>query len=102
MSQFTVNSKNTSVQGTSFKGHVCTTYDKLVKILGEPKEGSSDGKTTCEWRLEFEDGKVATIYDWKVGSTPKDEYNWHVGAKTHSALDNLEEVLQTPVVSTVY
>lgn len=102
MSQFTVNSKDTCIQGTSHKGYVCTTYDRLVKFLGEPKGGSADGKTTCEWHIEFEDGKVATIYDWKVNSTPKDLYNWHVGAKTHGALDRLEEVLLERVVSSVY
>lgn len=102
MSQFTVNSKNTSIQGTSHKGYVCTTYDKLVKTLGQPKGGSADGKTTCEWHIEFADGKVATIYDWKVNNTPKDLYDWHIGAKTHGALDHLEEVLLERVVSSVY
>jgi hypothetical protein len=29
--------------------------------------------------LQFEDGTVATIYDWKMNSTPMREYSWHIG-----------------------
>lgn len=100
--KFTVNSNSTSVNGTCYKGYVLTTYDILAKILGAPKEGSADGKTTCEWRIEFECGTVATIYDWKTSQTPKTLYKWHVGAKNHAALDYLEEILNTRVVSEVY
>jgi hypothetical protein len=99
---YIVNSNSTSVNGTHFQGNVRTTYDELVNILGQPKKGSADEKTTCEWRLEFEDGAVATIYDWKMGTTPKDIYNWHVGAKDHTALDNLQEALNIPVVKAKY
>lgn len=99
---FKVNSKQTSVNGTSHKGYVETTYNTLVKVFGQPKEGSADGKTTCEWRIEFDDGVVATIYDWKTRTTPKDLYYWHIGGHTHKALDYLETLLKTNVQSAVY
>jgi hypothetical protein len=100
--KFTVNSNTTSACGTSLKGQVYTTYDKLVSALGKPKGGSADGKTTCEWIVEFEDGSVVTIHDWKTSNTPKDPYNWNVGAKNHTPLDYLEALLETRVVSTKY
>ena len=86
-----INSNDTSVNGTSLKGYVGTTYDKLVKLLGEPLCGSSDGKTTCEWILEFEDGTVATIYDWKQKQTPKDHFYWSVGGHNHKALEQVKD-----------
>jgi len=98
--KFTVNSKETFINGTSQKGQVYTTYDKLVNVLGQPKDGSADGKTTCEWHVEFEDGEVVTIYDWKVPETPKHLYKWNVGARNHTPLDYLETLLETRVVST--
>lgn len=100
--KFTVNSNTTSACGTSLKGQVYTTYDKLVSALGKPKGGSADGKTTCEWIVEFEDGSVVTIHDWKTSNTPKDLHNWHVGARSHAALDYLEEVLETPITKSRY
>ncbi|MEY5134623.1 MAG: hypothetical protein RL709_318 [Pseudomonadota bacterium] len=86
-----INSNDTSVNGTSLKGYVGTTYDKLVKLFGEPLKGSDDGKTTCEWILEFEDGTVATIYDWKQKQTPKDHFYWSVGGYTYEALEHIKK-----------
>ena len=89
---FLVNDEDTSANGTSFMGCITTTYDKLVELFGEPMEGSDDGKTTAEWVIEFEDGEVATIYDWKISSTPKNLHDWHVGGRSHRVLDLLEEI----------
>ena len=99
---YTVNSNSTSVNGTHYLGYVNITYDELVRTLGQPKEGSADGKTTCEWRVEFEDGSVATVYDWKVGCTPKNLHDWHVGGRSGIALDYLEEVLEKQIIRSKY
>ena len=50
-----------------------------------------DGKTATEWILEFEDGTVATIYDWKQKQTPKDHFYWSVGGHTYKALEQVKE-----------
>lgn len=81
--------------GTSLQGYIQTTFDKLVELLGEPLKGSDDGKTTAEWIVEFE-GEVATIYDWKLKSTPKDLYEWHVGGRSLKVLEHLSEALGLP------
>lgn len=97
-----INSNDASVNGTSLKGYVGTTYDNLVKLLGEPLQGSSDGKTTCEWILEFEDGTVATIYDWKQKETPKDHFYWSVGGHSHRALEQVKQVTGLEIKQLAY
>ena len=59
-------------------------YHQLVERFGEP-EGGGD-KTTVEWVLQFEDGTVATIYDWKESETPMGMYNWHIGGRNKTAV----------------
>ena len=92
-----------NVSGTSLKGTVKTSYAELEEVFGEPTIGPDDrggDKTTCEWHIEFQvpvedDGMgdvddydivVATIYDWKYGSMPYHEINWHVGGNTKEAV----------------
>ena len=74
--------------GTSYMGSVKTTYNRLVEIFGEPHLRDGD-KTTAEWVLEFQDGTIATIYDWKLSETPTYEYNWHVGGFSKDAVDKV-------------
>jgi len=86
----------TLANGTSLQGYILTTYDNLVKIFGEPWHGPDsnlDDKVTCEWAILFDDGTVATIYDYKIGFTPRDEYEWHVGGMNKNSLELIENVL---------
>lgn len=59
------------IAGSSFKGFLYTTYDRLIDVLGKPTydEPSGDNKTQVEWVVEYK-GKygsgVFTIYDWKT------------------------------------
>jgi hypothetical protein len=81
---------------TSLQGTIEADYTTLVNTFGVPK-GRGDGyKVTVEWELIFNDGTVATIYDWKTskdycgnfrGIDAKDNTNWHVGGKTKRAVD---------------
>jgi len=92
-----INSSETSANGTHLQGYLTTTLDQLTSLLGEPLEGDGD-KTTAEWKIEFEDGRVVTIYDWKLSSAPTYLYDWHVGGlKGPSDLDALEAALNLPV-----
>ena len=91
-----VNIDSVDVGGTSLQGYVNTTFAELVRVFGAPTYGpnepSGDGKVTCEWCLEFSDGTVATIYDWKEGSTPMEKYSWHIGGLS---IDSVNRVLET-------
>jgi hypothetical protein len=70
--------------GTSLQGKMSAYYHQLVEVFGEP-DGGGD-KTTVEWCLEFEDGTIATIYDWKEYDTPTGRYDWHIGGKNKDAV----------------
>jgi hypothetical protein len=73
--------------GTSLQGYVQAYYHQLVEVFGEP-EGGGD-KTTVEWCLSFEDGTVATIYDWKEYETPMGLHRWHIGGRNNLAVDRV-------------
>lgn len=64
---------------TSLMGYVNTTYSRLVEVFGMPINGSGDGKVNSEWIIRFANGEVATIYNYKTGITPTDDYDWHIG-----------------------
>jgi hypothetical protein len=67
--------------GTSLQGEIVATYAELCQIFGQPDYGpdADMDKTTCEWTLKFEDGTIATLYDWKTRYTPRGDYSWHIG-----------------------
>ena len=87
----THNDQYIDANGTCLQGYINAHYSQLVDIFGEPTE--SDGyKVDAEWYIEFEDGTVGTIYNWKNGPNYLGdegtlvEYitQWNVGGK-HSA-----------------
>lgn len=84
------------VNGTHLQGHVKTTYAHLVHILGKPNCTDGD-KTTAEWDIRFDDGTVATIYDWNTDQTPQDLYDWHVGGNEPRAVVLVGMILNAAV-----
>lgn len=89
--KYTVTNNYRDSNMTSLQGYVLTTYDKLVAVFGKPM-GPGD-KTTAEWILKFDDGTVATIYDWKEYDTPQGEYSWHVGGNKRTAVAKVQDAL---------
>ncbi len=100
--KFVTTSDTCRVSGTCLQGRVNITYDKLVEVFGEPTSNGDEYKVQKEWIVEFEDGTVATIYDYKQG----DEYNgpgqgthytkvtdWHVGGHSHVAAQRVADAL---------
>lgn len=78
------------VNGTCLQGYLHCSYKQLTKAFGEP--GLSDGyKTDAEWIVRFDDGTVASIYNWKNGKNycgpeglnTEDITEWNIGG--HSA-----------------
>ena len=81
------------VGGTSFKATVSVTYSKLVHILGEPTSTNGD-KTLADWYIQFEDGTIATIYDWKNYGKKKEHIKiWHIGGFSNRATELVLEML---------
>lgn len=79
--------------GTSLKGYIDTSYEKLVSTFSEPEDGSSDGKTRVEWHVEFEDGTVANIYDWKCSEPIEQVETWNIGGRSPAAVNRVAQVL---------
>ena len=88
------------VDGTSLCGYVKSTYQELVAAFGEPLAGSDDFKTDAEWMLKFQDGTVATVYNWKNGPnylgsgySLENIRTWNVGGNSQQAVANVKAVL---------
>lgn len=79
------------VNGSHLQGSTCTTFATLTELLGKGLGGGD--KTTQEWVIEFSDGTVATVYDWKEYSTPRGLYDWHIGGKSRKAVQYVEDLL---------
>ena len=90
-----VNSTAVGVSGTHFQGYTKEVkYEDVVKAFGEPTcSYSYDEKVTVEWCLKFEDGTVATIYDYKTYNTPMYPYQWHIGGFNQKAVEHVNAVL---------
>lgn len=82
--------------GSHLQGYVESTFDEIIEIFGSPKHGPDAfylDKVTCEWVLEFEDGTIATIYDWKMCETPYNKYYWHIGGFDQKSVDLIQEIV---------
>ena len=86
------------------QGYINIEFDKLVGKLGQPQRPSYpkgvSRKTTAEWIIEFEDGTVVRIYNWKNGRTKggyRNIINWQVGGVSEKAAEYVEALFQTPV-----
>lgn len=85
---------------TSLQGYVDTTYKKLVDAFGEPT-GNDGYKTDAEWDLVFEDGTVASIYNYKDGKNYNGDdgmdveniTDWHIGGYNKLAVERVTELL---------
>ena len=84
---------------SSLQGKIKTTYDKLVGIFGEPTYTDADPyeKVNCEWTVatENEDGDTVkfSIYNWKDGRIPTEEYEWHIGGYGFEAVSEAHEII---------
>lgn len=85
---------STNTAGTCLRGYVRTTYADLIKAFGAPNIGSGD-KVNSEWGLKFEDGTLATVYDYKEPMTPVQEYDWHIGGLSPKAVHRVCAALGT-------
>ena len=82
------------VDGTWGQGSVCATYDELVTLFGFPFGASGDGKVQAEWVVKFDNGILATIYDWKQYDTAtEDVVNWNIGGRSWQAEYFVQETL---------
>jgi len=87
---------------TFLQATIDESYEKLVATFGEPTGKGDDYKTDAEWDLVFEDGIVATIYNYKDGKNylgrrglPVEAITcWHIGGHTALAAQRILECLE--------
>lgn len=100
MSFETHNTAYININGTSLEGYVSADYKTICKVFGEPTE--SDGyKTDAEWMIQFSDGQVATIYNWKDGKNycganglnVEDIKEWHIGGRSNEVVSRIQNLL---------
>jgi hypothetical protein len=87
--------KDIQTNYSSLKGYINTSYDSLVEKFGKPIPSTKcSDKSDAEWVIEFEDGTVATIYNYKDGfnycgrhdgTHKKDITDWHIGGFDENA-----------------
>ena len=91
--------------GTYLQGCVTdTSYATLVATFGEPlKYGFDDSKSDAEWVIQFDDGTVATIYNWKngvnycgdAGTSTTQIREWHIGGYDSDAVTRVKQALRS-------
>lgn len=70
----------------SLQGYIQARRCDLERVFGVPNEEDGD-KITTHWKIQFLDGTVATIYDWKTDAPGQDDvYSWHIGGHVRSAV----------------
>ena len=94
----THNQEHINVNGSSYKGEITTTYAKLVELFGEPSKNSGDGKVDVNWKIEFENGTVANIYNWKNGvkygnSDIESITEWTIGGYKSECVNLIKELI---------
>ena len=91
-----------SANGTSLQGYIEVKYSKLAEIFGHPNNSEYDDyKSDAEWVIAFNDGTVATIYNYKDGKNYRgdqgldveDITHWHVGGHDKKALSHVQKAL---------
>lgn len=87
---------NTS--GTHLMGRINLPFHQIAAALGDPirfNDDEGDGKVRIEWDLKFDDGEVATIYDWKeYNRAPEDVTDWHIGGRSFEVVQRVYDILR--------
>lgn len=89
-------SGSSKAERTSNTGQITATYDKLVNLFGKPlrfADGTGD-KVQVHWTIEWEDGTISTIYDWKwYGVAPENVDKWDIGGFNYKSAAYVQELL---------
>lgn len=101
MKYITHNDTNIGVDGTSYQGNVAASYGLLCILFGQPFGGDEE-KVDAEWVIEFEDGTIATIYNWKnglnylgVSGQPTTQISaWHIGGYGKRAPELIHQLIE--------
>lgn len=93
-----------AANGTTLQGYTeKISRADIEEVFGKPMEWEEHDKETTEWIIQFSDGTIATIYDWKryeLGPPRQfEEYQWHIGGKNFKAAEYVNEMLREKVLA---
>mgnify|MGYP005746692855 CR=1 FL=1 len=82
--------------------------EELVELEMQSGNGKGDGEGEGQGQGQGkgkgdEDGEEdwdyiqATIYNWKTGSVPTDEYEWHIGGHNYEATDAVQYIISNNI-----
>ena len=91
-------------QSASLQGYVSVSYQELITVFGLPTDDGDGYKVDARWKLTFEDGTHATIYNYKDGKNyegsdgldVEDIDEWHVGGAWSHAVQCVGNLLNVP------
>ena len=92
-----VNVEGIEIDGTHLQGKFSHSFQEIKSVFGDPIAGADPGdKVQAEWAIQFDDGTVATIYDWKEwGTSYENVKNWHVGGHNPKAFEAVMSKLRS-------
>jgi len=100
MKYTTHNTHDINGNRSNFKGQITCPFSLLITLFGQPEDGD-DSKMDAHWSIEFEDGVIATIYNWKNGinycgryaTSVEDITKWNIGGFDIAAVDHVKNIL---------
>jgi len=95
MKYVTHNDTHIETNHSCFQDAIMASYRDLVTAFGKPRPGDGE-KTDVEWEIKFEDGTIATIYNWKNRNDliSKDIIKWNIGGFKERAAELVHDVLK--------
>lgn len=83
MNILTHNQVEIPIAGMRIVGYLSATFSQLRTAFGTPSYEPNQREQTYEWRLRFEGGSTAMVYDWWSEGPPKDwtahdVIQWHI------------------------
>lgn len=95
-----------NVTGTFLLTTINLPFNQIAAALGDPirfNADQGDGKVRIEWDIKFQDGEVATIYDWKeYKRRPEDVTDWHIGGRSFEVVQRVYDILKHKETALTY
>tara|TARA_R110000796_G_scaffold241706_1_gene363488 strand:+ start:69 stop:422 length:354 start_codon:yes stop_codon:yes gene_type:complete len=94
---YTVHSENVGIcigaLDTRRVGFLDAAYENLVMAFGPPLRCHDNAGTHFEWNIMFNDGTIATVYDYNMVKPCYDVMEWHVGGHTSGVVKLVEQAV---------
>lgn len=96
------NDQPVDINFAGLQGYLQATRAELISIFGAARTTGLDDNVNCEWDILFEDGRVATIYNWrKPVPDLHDAHNWSLGGHTRADAQRVHDAYRQGMGSSV-